>query len=849
MKTFILLLSIVLTVLTSQRSFSQMFWNQAVSLDAANTAYVSVRHSASLNIAASFTIEAWVNPSNVSSPSFQMIMQKRTGSNNDGYSLYLSNGKVAIRTNTSTRLVGKAAIPSNQWTHIAGTFNSATNTFTTYVNGEFDTSVVDPGAAPIANTDSLWIGKGLNSPFDGDIDEFRIWNRALSSTEVFQFRRTTLGSSTGPYSGLVLSLTFQDNDANGSDFSLTDWSGNANTGILRNGAVGLDQSNRPLNTIQMNDCIELDGSEDYLAGPDNVYVSPTAQLTLSAWIYLNSYSNSIIIHKGGASGGGSTNYRLSIVGRKLAGAINGDFNFVSDDTIKLNYWTYVVFTYYASLGAYQFHINGDLVYQGVNNVGNITDGTDSIYIGGTPSLVDFDGFIDEARIIPDVKYTETINNFMFRSIDLSNGGAGNYAIYNFDGYAYSNGTSTIPLLRFNGNSSFAYCGAVNNQPQSPLNRADELNFENGFVLKKSSKAIPETGSVTDSLLVLQNLNINDVNVFVTLKHTYEADLELYLIGPNGDFVDLFINNSLVSNADNLTTIFDDEADSSLVQLKYVSYAPSIKPFHSLNAQFSGDNSAGYWKLQIRDEAAGDSGTINGWGIQFNNQVLKPYILDVSNTIQGFYRPTLNQMIRDTMRYYLRNTQFPYSIYDSAKVNVTNAGFAQLNLANVSSGVAMYIHLKHRNSIETWSYPFTLDPLSYQAVYSFLNPKTKAFDSNMIRVDISPLTYGIYGADVNQDGSVDISDVTSIENAAAIFLGGYVIQDVNGDNFVDLDDQAIADNNSYNFVEEKLPPGALASPDVKQNEVKTGIHSSDPSAGFNETAITKEKIITKEKVKK
>lgn len=834
---------------------AQMFWNQACNFDGgSDSSHISVRDDATLDITGSFTMEAWVNPANVASPSFQIIMQKRnTGAN--GYTLYLSNGKIAIRTGTVTRLTGSAVIPNNAWTHIAGTYNSATNVFTTYVNGVFDTSSVVAGAAPVANTDSLWIGKGSNSPFAGQMDEVRIWNKVLSFTELDKFMHTSLGSSTGPYSGLVLSLTFQDNDASGVDFSLTDWSGNSNPGLNR-GVTAVDMSNRPLQTIQMNDCIELDGTSDYLAGPDNAFVSPTTQLTLSAWIYMRSYANSIIIHKGGASGGATTNYRLSVVSRKLSAGINGNFNFLTNDTLPLHEWTYVSFTYLASLGAYQFHINGRLVNQGTNALGNITDGTDSLYIGGTGSLTNFDGYIDEVRIIPDVKFTETINQYMFKSIDLSNGGAGNYAIYNFDGYAYNNGGNTVPLLRFNGDGSgFAHCGSVNDQPQSPMNRSDNLNFQSGFQQKYSGKRIPasgNSGSVTDSLNILLNETISDLNVFITLNHNEEHELELSLVGPGG-VVKLYNNNRVVTNADHVTTIFDDDADSSIVNMRYVSFSPRIKPFQNLNSVFGGNNSQGLWRLVIRDissSSLSDTGFLYGWGIQFNNRTTKPYLLNTNALIQGFYNSASNTMIQDSMRFYLRNVEFPYGIYDSAKSYLTNSGFAQINLTNVASGNGYYLQLKHRNSIETWnSEAVYYDPLTFQSEYNFKISNLKAYGGNELLVDLSPLSYAIISGDVDQDGIVDASDLSTVENDASVSLSGYVKSDVTGDDYVDGSDISLVENNLS--LEKAVPPGALVPFLSEQDENKENNSIfSDPALdqSFNSeiSILTKHKRADSEK---
>ncbi len=825
----------LIIVMSDNNANAQMFWNQGCSFAGSTSSYVAVRNSAELDITGSFTIEAWVNPVNVTSPSFQIILQKRDGGT-DGYTLYLSNGKVAIRTGATTRITGQEVIPSNTWSHIAGTYNSATNTFTTYVNGSLDTSAVVAAAAPPSNSDSVWIGKGSNSPFNGIMDEVRIWNRNLSSTEVNNFRRTSLGSSTGSYSGLVLSMTFQDNDNNGPPFSLFDWSGNANSGINR-GVTAFDMSNRPIQTIQTNDCIELDGVLDYLTAPDAVSTSPTTQLTLSAWIYMRSYTNSAIIHKGAPTGGANTNYRLMIVSRKLSAGINGNnTGFLSDDTIPLHRWTHVAFTYLASLGAYQYHINGKLVYQGTNALGNITDGTDSLYIGGSPSLLKFDGYIDEVRIIPDVQYTETINQSMFKSIDLSNGGTGSYAVYNLDGYAYNNGGTLGPLLNFRGNSSFAHCGSINDQPQSPMNRADNLNFQSGYYQKAVNLRIPASGtsgSITDSMKILLNETVTDINVFVALNHNIEQDIELALFDPSGNSVRLLNSNSLLGNADHVSTIFDDNADSSMNNARYVSFSPRIKPFQSINTVFAGSLSGGYWKLLVRDLNNGggsDTGMLYGWGIQINNRTTKPYLLNANAFIEGFYNPATNLTVRDTIRFYLRNTALPYAIIDSSKVRITNTGFGQFSFPNASAGAAYYLHLKHRNSIETWSsIPVYFDPLTFETEYSFLNPSTVAYGSNLTKIDNVPPTFGIWGADVDQDGIVDASDVSIVDNDAFVGLGGYVRSDVTGDNFVDAQDQSLADNNSAVSVAKIVPPGAgpltVINPEVKIN---TDFVSGDPN---------------------
>jgi len=89
-------------------------------------------------------------------------------------------------------------------------------------------------------------------------------------------------------------------------------------------------------------------------------------------------------------------------------------------------------------------------------------------------------------------------------------------------------------------------------------------------------------------------------------------------------------------------------------------------------------------------------------------------------------------------------------------------------------------------------------------YNFTSSASQAFGNNMKQVDASPVRFGIYSGDVNQDGVVDGSDAAGIDNDAFNFVTGYVVSDVTGDNVVDGSDAAIADNNAANFVSKITP---------------------------------------------
>ncbi|MBK8982655.1 MAG: hypothetical protein IPM38_10130 [Ignavibacteria bacterium] len=156
------------------------------------------------------------------------------------------------------------------------------------------------------------------------------------------------------------------------------------------------------------------------------------------------------------------------------------------------------------------------------------------------------------------------------------------------------------------------------------------------------------------------------------------------------------------------------------------------------------------------------------------------------------------MISDTVRVYLRSFVSPYSVIDSSVTKCDTTGYGRYYFTGISDGVNYYIVLKHRNSIETWSasaQSFTSGILNYD----FTSSISQAFGNNMIQIDASPVRFAVYSGDVNQDGTVDVSDNGLIDNDAANFMSGYIPTDLNGDEITDVSDAAIADNNAVNFV--------------------------------------------------
>lgn len=180
--------------------------------------------------------------------------------------------------------------------------------------------------------------------------------------------------------------------------------------------------------------------------------------------------------------------------------------------------------------------------------------------------------------------------------------------------------------------------------------------------------------------------------------------------------------------------------------------------------------------------------------------------NISAVPEGFYNPSTNRLnAKDTIRAFLRSASSPYTIIDSSKAVIDSVSFTGNFRFNLAPAGTYYIVVRHRNSIETWS---RMNGESYNPMtlsgYNFSDSLNKAFGNNQKQVDLTPERFAIFSGDVNQDGSVDASDVSSIDNDAYNSVTGYVKTDLTGDNFVDAIDVSIGDNNSGNTVMAIIP---------------------------------------------
>jgi hypothetical protein len=129
----------------------------------------------------------------------------------------------------------------------------------------------------------------------------------------------------------------------------------------------------------------------------------------------------------------------------------------------------------------------------------------------------------------------------------------------------------------------------------------------------------------------------------------------------------------------------------------------------------------------------------------------------------------------------------------------NNGLAQASFATAPAGY-YYIAIRHRNTLETWSKDSVNLGLGANS-YDFSTALTQAYDDgfNPPMQNMGAGVYALYSGDVNQDFTIDASDLGDIDNDNSIFAFGYNATDCSGDGASDATDLAIVDNNQNLFL--------------------------------------------------
>jgi hypothetical protein len=325
----------------------------------------------------SLTIMAWIYPKQILGDERAIVSKwKYPNSVNNEWFLRLGNSSTAkiefyIRNLTGDQIytgTSNYVISPNVWFHVAVAYNIETGQVSFYKNG-----TLEPGGGYVG---TIWNtaeivrvgaqGGGSFDPFNGTIDEVRIFNRVLSQSEI-------QAEMNSPYPVIrpLASWSFEE------------------TGQYANDTHIWIKGNK-------SSALSFDGSNDYFEIPDSSSLDINENISITAWVYPNGWGGSgmgRIVDKG-------PSYEFYIWDVQSAIKIwfnNGAVDVTANlNSLQLNKWQHVAFTY--NRQNVRFYVDGLLVGSpGATSVLGLND--NSLFIGNNRyGSRQFNGTIDEVRI-------------------------------------------------------------------------------------------------------------------------------------------------------------------------------------------------------------------------------------------------------------------------------------------------------------------------------------------------------------------------------------------------------------------------------------------------------------------
>lgn len=316
---------------------------------------------------ANFTFSSWIYPDSDGEADTGQIFNKGTNT----YLRVDSQGSTDLdlecnldRT-TDTNVNVTDALTTGTWSHVACSWNGTT--LSVYVDGRLRGSSSSGSGAIAADANNLLIGGSTSNNFDGRIDEFKVYNSALTQSEVSLDaniassqilgalgNNSTAGApqsasqeycvpgSSATCTGPNMRLTFEE----GSGTTANDITGNANSGSLSGSpGWGLGKFGKGLAFDASDDIVTVSGlANDFFTG----------SWTQELWIKTTQTGNKVLTEKGSNNAFIQTNS-----GQIRAGTVGADvYDTTGTPLVTDGAWHHVAVTYDTSTNLTTTYIDG-----------------------------------------------------------------------------------------------------------------------------------------------------------------------------------------------------------------------------------------------------------------------------------------------------------------------------------------------------------------------------------------------------------------------------------------------------------------------------------------------------------
>ncbi len=475
-------------------------YGNALSFDGVDD-YVDAGDSDSLTLVSSFTIEAWVYP--LSNNALMSVVDKGGTNGNREYRIRLFDNNGVVDPNHIQILIGDSSgawgliwypqvnISINKWTHLVVRWDG--NIVELYINGEKVTNTTYTGTT--ANgANSVLIGANRDNSdniayfFNGTIDEVKIYNRALSSEEIYadyvngcaainaSIALNYTRAVDSQDNGSVLYLKFDENSTSQQDYS-REGTNNATVygATYVSGFVG--------------GAFSFDGVDDYVK--TGLTIDPsTTSITVEVWVYptvLPSEAGTMVVvqQMDGTGTGRAWIYAEDDTGtwHSMAGGSRKD----SGIAVKKNEWQHLAFVWNKEKGTWTWYVNGVKTNDGTMTVES-ADG--NWLVGAHKSLSSywFNGTIDEVKIYNRALTADEIKQHYYRGKGiLQNNGTcftitADNVVFDCAGYSIVGNTSGAGIYVNNSNNVTIFNCEIANFTEGIHTNVqgdvilDELNF-------------------------------------------------------------------------------------------------------------------------------------------------------------------------------------------------------------------------------------------------------------------------------------------------------------------------------------------------------------------------------------
>jgi len=354
-----------------------------------------------------FTLTAWINPYSYTSSNIVAIIDKSSSTTaGNGFFFRLRNdgansNAVSLRLAGGSEILVQNIVTLNNYQHVVAVVDSLSR-LNIYVNGiqvgtaNFQLSNI----SNINSTNSLLIGNqnvGTLRFFNGSIDDVRIFNRALTATEVSAMYNQGRGSYSVIGNGLI--AQYSGRDYNGTpEAPTTIYDTNQ---LVSSGPITIPNGtgvwSRPYNLTSKTG-ITFDGVNDYIGTNTKLFSN---DITLSAWVNARQLKNNagIISQRGNNVSDGFL--RMSGTSGKLQFFIRSThsttFNtFITNDNVITDTSKYYHISVVSNLTHASMYIDGTQVSLTSGTTAASTTST-NVFIGRDDTNY-FNGSIADVRI-------------------------------------------------------------------------------------------------------------------------------------------------------------------------------------------------------------------------------------------------------------------------------------------------------------------------------------------------------------------------------------------------------------------------------------------------------------------